>query len=34
MNFSLSAIIELVFFFGIGNKFNVAINSFENIMQT
>ena len=34
MNFSLSALIELVFFFSIGNKFNVAINSFENIMQT
>ena len=34
MNFSLSALIKLVFFFSIGNKFNVAINSFENIMQT
>ena len=34
MNFSLSAPAERVFFSGIGNKFNVAINFFENIMQT
>ncbi len=34
MNFSLSALIEHVFFSSIGNKFNVAINFFENIMQT
>jgi hypothetical protein len=34
INFSSCVFIELTFFYGIGNTFSVAINSFENIMQT
>jgi len=34
MKFSLSVLSNLRSFYGIGNTFSVAINSFENIMQT
>lgn len=34
MKFSLSVLSNLRSFYGIGNTFSVAINSFDNIMQT